>query len=123
VIKLAGAYAAIGSGTSPDKKGLEHMLDRVATLIAAASATAVQRLWPNWTGKRWKSSCGTTNTTCDRTGFKDDGLPPPDWNGRLERAKRRHARYKHGTQGFRVSVADGQGTVELGPTDWDPLPK
>jgi hypothetical protein len=55
--------------------------------------------------------------------FKGDGLPPPDWNGRLERAKRRHARYKHGTQGFRVSVADGQGTVELGPTDWDPLPK
>jgi hypothetical protein len=55
--------------------------------------------------------------------FRGDGLPPPDWNGRLERAKRRHARYRHGTQGFRVSVIDTRGTIELGPTDWDPLPK
>jgi hypothetical protein len=54
--------------------------------------------------------------------FKGDGLPPPDWNGRLERAKRRRLRYDHGTQGFRVSVADDQGTIELGPSDWDPLP-
>ena len=40
VIKLAGAYAAIGSGNVTRQKGVEHMLDRVATLIAAASATA-----------------------------------------------------------------------------------
>lgn len=55
--------------------------------------------------------------------FKGDGLPPLDWNGRLERAKRRRLRYQHGTQGFRVSVIDTQGTIELGRNDWEPLPK
>jgi hypothetical protein len=54
--------------------------------------------------------------------FKGDGLPPPDWNGRLERARRRRARYQHGAQGFRVSVIDGEGTIEVGSTNWDPLP-
>jgi hypothetical protein len=51
--------------------------------------------------------------------IKGDGLPPSDWNGRLERAKRRHVRYEHGTQGFRV---DTEGTIELAPIDWHPLP-
>jgi hypothetical protein len=55
--------------------------------------------------------------------FKGDGLPPPNWNGRLERAKRRRVRYEHGTQGFRVSVVDPHGTVEVALTDWDPLPR
>lgn len=55
--------------------------------------------------------------------YKGDGLPPPDWNGRLERARRRIARFEHGTQGFRVSAVDSSGTINLGPTDWDSLPK
>ena len=54
--------------------------------------------------------------------IKGDGLPPSDWNGRLERAKRRHVRYEHGTQGFRVSIVDTEGTIELAPIDWHPLP-
>jgi hypothetical protein len=55
--------------------------------------------------------------------FKGDGLPPPDWNGRRERARRRIKRYRHGTNGFRISAVDPEGVVELGPTDWDSLPR
>jgi hypothetical protein len=55
--------------------------------------------------------------------FKGDGVPPRDWSGRRERAKRRITRYEHGTQGFRVSVVDAQGTIDLVATDWEPLPR
>jgi hypothetical protein len=55
--------------------------------------------------------------------FKGDGVQPSDWNGRRERAMRRLARFQHGTQGFRVSVVDGSGSIELGSTDWLPLPR
>jgi hypothetical protein len=55
--------------------------------------------------------------------FKGDGTPPADWNGRLERAKRRSARYAHGTQGFRVCAVDSQGTVKPSMSDWEPLPR
>jgi hypothetical protein len=53
--------------------------------------------------------------------LKGDGVPPPGWSGRRERAKRRIARYRHGTQGFRVSVINAEGVIDLGMTDWDPL--
>jgi hypothetical protein len=55
--------------------------------------------------------------------YKGDGMRPPGWSGRRERAKRRIARYRNGTQGFRVSVIDSEGIVELGATDWDALPR
>jgi hypothetical protein len=55
--------------------------------------------------------------------FKGDGTPPTDWNGRLERAKRRRTRYAHGTQGFRVCTVDSQGTVKPSVSDWEPLPR
>jgi hypothetical protein len=52
-----------------------------------------------------------------------DGFPPPGWSGRRERAKRRVARYAHGTQGFRVSTIATESAIELGETDWEPLPR
>ncbi|KUI27213.1 hypothetical protein AU196_01365 [Mycobacterium sp. IS-1742] len=55
--------------------------------------------------------------------YEGNGRPPPGWNGRRERAKRRAARYQHGTQGFRVSTVDTGGVIELGITDWDVLPR
>jgi len=55
--------------------------------------------------------------------FKGDGVPPPDWSGRRERAMRRITRYRHGTQGFRVSVVDPAGVIDSGVSDWDPLPR
>ena len=55
--------------------------------------------------------------------MKGDGSPPADWNGRLERAKRRQLRYAHGTQGFRVCTADSAGLIEVSSSDWEPFPR
>lgn len=55
--------------------------------------------------------------------YEGDGMPPPGWSGRRERAKRRASRYQHGTQGFRISTVDSQGVIAIGSTDWEPLPR
>ena len=47
--------------------------------------------------------------------FEGDGTPPSDWNGHLERAKRRRLRYQHGSQGFRISVIDAVGAESSHP--------
>jgi hypothetical protein len=45
--------------------------------------------------------------------FSGTGQPPPGWSGRRERAKRRVIRYQHGTSGYRVSVVDPQGIIDV----------
>jgi hypothetical protein len=55
--------------------------------------------------------------------FSGNGEPPPGWSGKRERAKRRIIRYQHGTNGYRVSVVDALGVIDVGVSDWAPLPR
>lgn len=55
--------------------------------------------------------------------MKGDGMPPPDWNGRLEIAKRRQLRYAYGTKGFRLCTVDANGEIVVAESDWEPLPR
>lgn len=53
-----------------------------------------------------------------------DPGPPADWNGKLWRARKRQARYEHGSRGFRVWEVNLDGSVDLIVDDgWPPLPR
>jgi hypothetical protein len=86
--------------------------EQSAALIADRNAKVTEvRLWweENEPQSEWVMSAS--------------GLPIPSRSMRRGRALRTAQRYRHGTQGFRVVTGDASGVIDVGITDWEPLPR
>ena len=81
-------------------------------LIAERNAKATEvRLW--WEENEPASEWFMTKT----------GVPQPKVTIRWGRAVKRSERYLHGSHGFRLMTAHSTEGIEVGPTDWWPLPR